>query len=85
MGVALGKSLAFQGVNDGDHRVAMYAQALGQLTLRLPVLGRQRADRGRLICRTRHGFVCANGGIDASNVGPASGDVVKSRLRPGVW
>jgi coenzyme F420-0:L-glutamate ligase/coenzyme F420-1:gamma-L-glutamate ligase len=28
-----------------------------------------RADRGRLICRTRHGFVCANAGVDASNAG----------------
>jgi coenzyme F420-0:L-glutamate ligase / coenzyme F420-1:gamma-L-glutamate ligase len=27
-----------------------------------------RAERGVLITRTRHGFVCANGGIDASNV-----------------
>ena len=26
-----------------------------------------RADAGRLICRTRHGFVCANAGVDASN------------------
>ena len=26
-----------------------------------------RADDGRLICRTRHGFVCANAGVDASN------------------
>jgi coenzyme F420-0:L-glutamate ligase/coenzyme F420-1:gamma-L-glutamate ligase len=26
-----------------------------------------RADRGRLICRTRHGFICANAGVDASN------------------
>jgi coenzyme F420-0:L-glutamate ligase / coenzyme F420-1:gamma-L-glutamate ligase len=26
-----------------------------------------RADRGRLICRTHHGFVCANAGVDASN------------------
>ena len=24
-----------------------------------------RADAGRLICRTRHGFVCANAGVDA--------------------
>jgi coenzyme F420-0:L-glutamate ligase/coenzyme F420-1:gamma-L-glutamate ligase len=32
-----------------------------------------RADRGRLICRTRHGFVCANAGVDASNAsGPDS-------------
>ena len=28
-----------------------------------------RADQGRLICRTRHGFVCANAGVDASNAG----------------
>jgi coenzyme F420-0:L-glutamate ligase/coenzyme F420-1:gamma-L-glutamate ligase len=30
-----------------------------------------RSERGVLICRTRHGFVCANAGVDASN---ASGD-----------
>jgi coenzyme F420-0:L-glutamate ligase/coenzyme F420-1:gamma-L-glutamate ligase len=28
-----------------------------------------RADAGRLICRTKHGFVCANAGVDASNAG----------------
>jgi coenzyme F420-0:L-glutamate ligase/coenzyme F420-1:gamma-L-glutamate ligase len=28
-----------------------------------------RADAGRLICRTRHGFVCANAGVDSSNAG----------------
>jgi coenzyme F420-0:L-glutamate ligase/coenzyme F420-1:gamma-L-glutamate ligase len=28
-----------------------------------------RADRGRIICQTRHGFVCANAGVDASNAG----------------
>jgi coenzyme F420-0:L-glutamate ligase/coenzyme F420-1:gamma-L-glutamate ligase len=27
-----------------------------------------RASRGVLICVTRHGFVCANAGVDASNV-----------------
>jgi coenzyme F420-0:L-glutamate ligase/coenzyme F420-1:gamma-L-glutamate ligase len=26
-----------------------------------------RAERGVLICRTHHGFVCANAGVDASN------------------
>jgi coenzyme F420-0:L-glutamate ligase / coenzyme F420-1:gamma-L-glutamate ligase len=35
-----------------------------------------RMDRGVLITETRHGFVCANGGVDASNVGPDSGTVV---------
>ena len=28
-----------------------------------------RAHAGRLICRTRHGFVCANAGVDGSNAG----------------
>src|SRR6185437_11951427 len=28
-----------------------------------------RAQRGVLVCRTRHGFVCANAGVDASNAG----------------
>jgi coenzyme F420-0:L-glutamate ligase / coenzyme F420-1:gamma-L-glutamate ligase len=35
-----------------------------------------RMERGVLITETEHGFICANGGIDASNVGPASGQVV---------
>lgn len=30
-----------------------------------------RAERGVLICRTRHGFVCANAGVDASNTANA--------------
>jgi coenzyme F420-0:L-glutamate ligase/coenzyme F420-1:gamma-L-glutamate ligase len=35
-----------------------------------------RMERGVLITETPHGFVCANGGVDASNVGPGSGQVV---------
>jgi coenzyme F420-0:L-glutamate ligase/coenzyme F420-1:gamma-L-glutamate ligase len=35
-----------------------------------------RMERGVLIVETRHGFVCANAGVDASNVGPGSGDAV---------
>lgn len=35
-----------------------------------------RMANGLLITETHHGFVCANGGIDASNVGPGSGQVV---------
>lgn len=35
-----------------------------------------RMANGVVITETRHGFVCANGGIDASNVGPASGNIV---------
>jgi coenzyme F420-0:L-glutamate ligase/coenzyme F420-1:gamma-L-glutamate ligase len=33
-----------------------------------------RAERGVLICRTHHGFVCANAGVDASNA--ADGTVI---------
>ncbi len=35
-----------------------------------------RWERGVLITETPHGFVCANGGVDASNVGPQSGNIV---------
>jgi coenzyme F420-0:L-glutamate ligase/coenzyme F420-1:gamma-L-glutamate ligase len=39
-----------------------------------------RAERGVFICRTRHGFVCANAGVDASNV--ADGSLVLLPLDP---
>ena len=36
-----------------------------------------RAERGVLVCVTRHGFVCANAGVDASNTGAgADGELV---------
>ena len=40
-----------------------------------------RAERGVLIVRTRHGFVCANAGIDESNA-PADGVLVLLPLDP---
>jgi len=40
-----------------------------------------RADAGRVICRTRHGFVCANAGVDASNAGEA-GSLILLPLDP---
>jgi coenzyme F420-0:L-glutamate ligase/coenzyme F420-1:gamma-L-glutamate ligase len=40
-----------------------------------------RAERGVLITRTRHGFVCANAGIDESNA-PAAGVLVLLPLDP---
>jgi coenzyme F420-0:L-glutamate ligase / coenzyme F420-1:gamma-L-glutamate ligase len=48
-----------------------------------------RAERGVLICRTRHGFVCANAGVDVSNAGsgekvivlPSDPDASARRLR----
>jgi len=35
-----------------------------------------RMEKGVLITETPHGFICANGGVDASNVGPGSGSIV---------
>jgi coenzyme F420-0:L-glutamate ligase / coenzyme F420-1:gamma-L-glutamate ligase len=35
-----------------------------------------RMANGVVITETPHGFICANGGIDASNVGARSGDIV---------
>jgi coenzyme F420-0:L-glutamate ligase/coenzyme F420-1:gamma-L-glutamate ligase len=35
-----------------------------------------RMANGVIITETHHGFVCANGGDDASNVGPSSGQIV---------
>jgi coenzyme F420-0:L-glutamate ligase/coenzyme F420-1:gamma-L-glutamate ligase len=35
-----------------------------------------RMANGVLITETSHGFICANGGVDASNLGPESGNVV---------
>jgi coenzyme F420-0:L-glutamate ligase/coenzyme F420-1:gamma-L-glutamate ligase len=35
-----------------------------------------RMDNGVVITETTHGFICANGGIDASNVGPGTGQIV---------
>ncbi len=40
-----------------------------------------RSRPGVLICRTRHGYVCANAGVDASNAG-ASGELVLLPLDP---
>jgi len=35
-----------------------------------------RMANGVLITETAHGFICANGGVDASNVGRGSGEIV---------
>ena len=58
-----------------------WAEAWGRDARQIEVVLREarrivRMERGVLITETQHGFVCANGGIDASNVGPGSGDVV---------
>jgi len=35
-----------------------------------------RMANGVLITETQHGFICANGGVDASNMGPGRGNIV---------
>lgn len=35
-----------------------------------------RAERGVLVCVTRHGFVCANAGVDASNAGAGGAEAL---------
>jgi coenzyme F420-0:L-glutamate ligase/coenzyme F420-1:gamma-L-glutamate ligase len=51
-----------------------------------------RMDRGILIAETHHGFVCANAGVDASNVAPGfvtvlprDPDASAERLRTALW
>ena len=51
-----------------------------------------RMDHGVIICETRHGFVCANAGVDASNVPgnetlvllPVDPDASARRIRDGI-
>lgn len=52
-----------------------------------------RMDSGVLITETRHGFICANSGVDASNTGgedrvvllPVDSDASARRIRDRVW
>lgn len=52
-----------------------------------------RMERGVMICETHHGFVCANAGVDASNVAksgevcllPVDPDASARRIRDAVW
>jgi coenzyme F420-0:L-glutamate ligase/coenzyme F420-1:gamma-L-glutamate ligase len=55
------RALALAAEQDKDPRLVQVV--LDQSTQLL------RAERGVLICRTRHGFVCANAGVDVSNAG----------------
>ena len=56
-----GRARALAAEHDKDPR---HVEAILDETVEL-----LRADRGRLICRTRHGFTCANAGVDQSNAG----------------
>ena len=72
---AEGRIVSLADVTPGARAVAMAAEH-GKDPRALEVVLSEavevvRADAGRIICRTRHGFVCANAGVDASNAGAA--------------
>jgi coenzyme F420-0:L-glutamate ligase/coenzyme F420-1:gamma-L-glutamate ligase len=70
---AEGRVVALGDIEPGERARALGAEhgkdpRLVELILRESV-ELVRADAGRLIARTRHGFVCANAGVDLSNAG----------------
>jgi len=88
-------------VSLGDVEPSAFAKHLAALTNRDPrhyeVILREstrivRMDRGLIIGETRHGFICANAGVDASNVDgddvvclqPLDPDASATRLREGL-
>jgi coenzyme F420-0:L-glutamate ligase/coenzyme F420-1:gamma-L-glutamate ligase len=82
---AEGRIRRLQDVQPGDKAVQM-AQDLNKDPRHVQVILDEsqavlRATRGVLICVTHHGFVCANAGVDASNV-PGEDTVVLLPLDP---
>ncbi len=82
---AEGRVVALGDVQPGERAVALGAEhgkdaRLVELILRESA-AIVRSRPGVLICRTRHGFVCANAGVDASNA-PRPGEVVLLPLDP---
>ena len=82
---AEGRVVALTEVEPSPRAVAL-AEPWGKDPRQVEVVLREsaellRAERGVLICRTRHGFVCANAGVDASNAG-APGTLVLLPLDP---
>ncbi len=65
-----------RGLVAGSQRDPRQVQAILDETAELV-----RAKNGVLICRTTHGFVCANAGVDASNA-PADGTLVLLPVDP---
>jgi coenzyme F420-0:L-glutamate ligase / coenzyme F420-1:gamma-L-glutamate ligase len=76
---AEGRTRSLADVNPGTKAIAL-AERLEKDSRLVQVILEEtrqilRAERGVLICETHHGFVCANAGVDASNV-PGEGTVV---------
>jgi coenzyme F420-0:L-glutamate ligase/coenzyme F420-1:gamma-L-glutamate ligase len=90
---AEGRIVQLDGVTPGERALALAAEWDKDARKLQVVIDEAeevlRADGGRLICRTRHGFVCANAGVDASNAGapdtlillPLDPDASARRLR----
>ncbi|HEV2785864.1 MAG TPA: coenzyme F420-0:L-glutamate ligase, partial [Solirubrobacteraceae bacterium] len=76
---AEGRTVALAAVEPGERALQLAAEHGKDARLVEVILCESseivRSRPGVLICRTRHGFVCANAGVDASNAGPHA-DVV---------
>ena len=57
-------------LSEGTHRDPRHTETVLLESARIV-----RNDRGTIISETRHGFICANAGVDASNVPGGSGTV----------
>lgn len=93
-----GRLMSLDGINPGPRAVALAAELDRDARLVELILGesvevvRTDAERGILITETRHGFICANAGIDSSNVPgdatvallPEDPDGSARRLRTGI-
>jgi coenzyme F420-0:L-glutamate ligase/coenzyme F420-1:gamma-L-glutamate ligase len=76
---AEGRVVRLQDVRPGERALQLAAEHGKDARLVEVILGESsaivRSRPGVLICRTQHGFVCANAGVDASNAG-ATGELV---------
>ena len=63
-------------LSEGHHRDPRHTEVILQESTRIV-----RMDRGNIISETRHGFNCANAGVDASNV-PDKGTVALLPIDP---
>jgi coenzyme F420-0:L-glutamate ligase/coenzyme F420-1:gamma-L-glutamate ligase len=93
---AEGRVRSLASISPGERALAMAAEHRKDARLVQAVLDESasvlRARDGVLICETRHGFVCANAGVDQSNASepgelvllPADPDESARRLRAGL-
>ena len=76
---AEGRTVSLADVVPGERALALAAEHGKDARVVEVILGESaaivRSRPGVLICRTHHGFVCANAGVDASNAG-ADGELV---------